>query len=1135
MHTVPVNTPPHNPNDSVHHDEYPSPSDLNDVHTMSHNPTCLSRPLAQSTPNSQHARDPVPKHDSSSDATMSSDTGQSPSLTPPMSEQPPCKKIDATVVKGTKTLKCHQCGVYFTRGTHLRGPHPGHRSTCPRHPDHYRRPPQDQSKHDHDTVDGPLPEDGEDPLEGPSSKTPARHDDSVVDSEADDDDDVLLRNGAFLLRQIQAKTWNNVLKNVTYKVYFKDDVIGDQVLSALKILRAIFEAILDAFRADLRSQDLFRVYINAPGMAVPIIYHIREWSEVRVEDILDTIVEQLQSNKDILLDHSFEIHIGVFQVPRGGGNRNDCLRVNGDYEGLDRCMKWKKGVIYIKNNDKSCLSRAIVATWLHTIRTSDDEYRDRYGEEHRRTKLNTRLERALQHGACTGSLYKYVTEKEHSMKAAAKWLTDKCGLDFDIEGSLSDIRAYETVLRFKIHCLQVGDAYTFLTEPAEQFDVRPQLFILYNRKSATDGHYHGVRWIDSLFGRSRFCQLCFRPYSVTHIHTCREACGRCGRKPLTPSDVEAALDTGCIDKDTNVHVKYCIEPDDTETLFIRCTDCNGVFNTTECFKAHKSLLYDADVSNDPPDGTHGECVDEVTPETVDINDKEKKTRCSFFIYCADVCKKRYRRDDYLDFASHRCFDFRCRKCHCLVNENHECYLRSRPIPKNQKDAVYCFYDFEVSQDMPQSCGNFKAVPRPGCVLCTGAYVCKRCRTCVHCRRPYCGVDADNAPGMLHRPVFVSALMMCTRCFDSSDITGTIARVKCAQCGTKCEKCTRRKKPCMTTESCGIRQHRFEGLDCLNEFGKWLFHERHVDVYAIAHNAAGYDNYFMLDYLLETGQTPYVLYKGAKIMKIVQKAYNIRLLDSYLFMSMPLSALPKTFGMEHVVRKGYFAHFHTRTNSLNYIGAWPPMDSYGYNEMSSEKRQDFITWYNDITVNQPVYDHMHELRTYCDNDVLILALCSLAYTCMMLELRNIAPFTVATTLASLVMAQYRMYDLRECYKLYMKDGRVLPEVYRRGGQYYTQTTDVPHIKTPIDKKDVKKSIFLKSDIAFLPRGRLAGVSGQYSKAAMEWLKYRESLQPPGSEPMITALSGSGEKTLPGSRFRVDGYLKDAKIFLDFHGE
>ncbi len=71
--------------------------------------------------------------------------------------------------------------------------------------------------------------------------------------------------------------------------------------------------------------------------------------------------------------------------------------------------------------------------------------------------------------------------------------------------------------------------------------------------------------------------------------------------------------------------------------------------------------------------------------------------------------------------------------------------------------------------------------------------------------------------------------------------------------------------------------------------------------AIAHNAKGYDAQFLIQYLTtQEFVIPKVVPRGLSLLSV--EAFGIRVIDSFCFLPMGLSALPHSFG-ESELKKG----------------------------------------------------------------------------------------------------------------------------------------------------------------------------------------------------------------------------------------
>ena len=108
--------------------------------------------------------------------------------------------------------------------------------------------------------------------------------------------------------------------------------------------------------------------------------------------------------------------------------------------------------------------------------------------------------------------------------------------------------------------------------------------------------------------------------------------------------------------------------------------------------------------------------------------------------------------------------------------------------------------------------------------------------------------------------------------------------------------------------------------------------------------------------------------GAKIMELSVKDPDIRFIDSLIFLPMPLSKFPKTFGLTELA-KGYFPHFFNTEANQHYVGPIPDVKYYDPDGMKPEAREAFYKWYD--TQHEKVFNMEEELLKYCRSDVDIL--------------------------------------------------------------------------------------------------------------------------------------------------------------------
>ena len=1048
----------------------------------------------------------------------------------------------------SKSMKCTHCGNKFVRGTHLRGPHPSHTEKCPRHPYNFHS--------GYDYVDGQIRRQESSPSNvnegtpqpGPSKAPPS----GVYYDEDDEDDEILLRGEDFLVRQIGAKSWSSLLKNQTYRIYMNESYLGEEIYSIQSRLRDLFQEILNHLAPQMRDEYKFRLFLDSPSLPVPITFHIRDWRLVTVGDIMDTIKEQLQSHQDLKISTGITIDVGVFIPPGGEGY----LKLTGTYDSIEKEIKRRAQLVFIDNEDVCCLARAIIVGYVHTLAISHSDYEKLYGTEtlasFPRVSIKEKLSLALEMKKCSRKLFDTI-RKESGQRSGAKWLCDKAGLDIDVKGRLQDLPKYEEILKVKIHVLLVGEHHKFITPSKDPLDIRPTLYLLYNRENDVRGHFHTALYINGVFGSQHFCDVCLSSFKREGQHLCRKACFHCRRpRPLASQHDDAVANVIANEPlSEELRVTLCLDvPGDTS---VRCPDCNGNFPNKYCFNHHKKkpkkrklrqekahnvqqplIMQNLDDMSDEDEDPIDDDVINSGHSNAATGQQEGHSPCELFWFCPRKCGKRYLRSVY-EHSSHTCLDYFCYRCRTIANESHECYIRALNLPKTNatKPHRFIFFDIETTQTSSQTCGDYTPRRIPNCGKCFQDYSCRSCRLCRSCNSFWCSQSQDPI-ARVHTSIYIAVKIMCLLCFDLKDIDGSATKMKCGNCGSRCATCAKKpnQKACLKKDCC-LKDFTFSGIKSMHKFATWLFQAKHKGAYVLAHNGSAFDNYALLEWMLAQKIVPSVVYKGSRIIRLVHPKFGIKVMDTFLYLTLPLAKLPAAFGLSHLMSKGFCAHFFTSEANMSYVSKiWPPKEDYGYDQMSPETRSAFLTWYESKISSGTVYNHKKELASYCVNDTLVLAMSTMAFIELMTRLRNMVPFVTAVTLSSYVLKQFRTYDLREEYTVMLHDG-TSKNVYKRAGVMYYMDP-VTNERVDVSKDDVKHANFLRSDIAFIPRGRLTGLGTKYSRVSMEWLSYEASKLPASAPEMRTALSPNGEQPVAGSRFKLDGYVGGAiKIMYDFH--
>ena len=202
-------------------------------------------------------------------------------------------------------------------------------------------------------------------------------------------------------------------------------------------------------------------------------------------------------------------------------------------------------------------------------------------------------------------------------------------------------------------------------------------------------------------------------------------------------------------------------------------------------------------------------------------------------------------------------------------------------------------------------------------------------------------------------------------------------------------------------------HDFNGNESIfndiNSFCNGILNEKYKGYTLVAHNSKGYDSHFILKWCIDNGFKPYCIYNGAKIMMMEITQLRIKIIDSLNFIQQRLSSFPKTFGLNEL-KKGYFPHYFNKMCNQHYIGNMPSKKHYGYNQMNSHDRENFLQWYDDRVNENYVFDFKKEIE-YCRSDVDILRRCMLKFRQDFISQENIDPLKYIT-IAGVCMAIYR---------------------------------------------------------------------------------------------------------------------------------
>ena len=225
--------------------------------------------------------------------------------------------------------------------------------------------------------------------------------------------------------------------------------------------------------------------------------------------------------------------------------------------------------------------------------------------------------------------------------------------------------------------------------------------------------------------------------------------------------------------------------------------------------------------------------------------------------------------------------------------------------------------------------------------------------------------------------------------NDKDINGkNVHKVNYAVAMVRCNNCLY-NIPCSDCKDV----KRFTGLNgenVIENFCLWAFDKNGINKGAtfIAHNGGHYDMHFIMEYIVKEGILPSVIMQGGRILEMCEKVTNTRWIDSYSFISMPLSKFPETFNLPNV-SKGCFPHLFNIADNYNYIGPLPDTKYYDPDSMREPGRSKFMEWHNDH--RDCIFNFSVEMDKYCTDDVFILTEGCMAFRKVFIQDTGVDPF------------------------------------------------------------------------------------------------------------------------------------------------
>ena len=235
---------------------------------------------------------------------------------------------------------------------------------------------------------------------------------------------------------------------------------------------------------------------------------------------------------------------------------------------------------------------------------------------------------------------------------------------------------------------------------------------------------------------------------------------------------------------------------------------------------------------------------------------------------------------------------------------------------------------------------------------------------------------------------------------------------CQVCCDRCWNYETNKRNLDLCTNCGHNEKIYWGRKCVKQFGDYLYQELAIkaqksnsQIYCYAHNLKGFDGHFLIqDLWARRYPDAEVIMQGTKIL--FMSTGNVRFIDSLNLFMQALSKLPKAFGIENYVQKGWFPHLFNQERNWSYKGSYPKLCDYGIEYMKPDEARKVELWHQMMIRDEKIFDFKDEIIKYCSNDVEILIKSIMIFKKTFKEITGMDPLTNVFTLPSLCFRTFR---------------------------------------------------------------------------------------------------------------------------------
>jgi hypothetical protein len=520
-----------------------------------------------------------------------------------------------------------------------------------------------------------------------------------VESDIDIDSDDEVHSAYALLEHRRRYVIKYGVEEIVYKVKFNDEWEGRTLNDIHGDMYSMFETVLNKVKAKYDDGVRCRVYLRHDDLQhdKPLFIALRPITTMTADTIMNALIKILNSNQTLKIDKSLIIHIGIMDLPRGGGfkkltRRNAADVFNEKFE--------KRSILVIPKNKEqpTCAARAVIVAMARL--KGDKNYNNI-----RNPKRPEQYKKALE-------------------------LLRTVNLNVDKEIEIRDFHHFETELDVQIiiynRPFSNGCIY-----PGER-SREAKIFLYYEAN-----HFDVITSITGFLARSYFCTTCLVPYTNKKKHSCEVYCKTCENgscitvSPLVCRECQQL----CRGPDCFLRHKTLPVTDDDDNdkglslcnRYFACHKCTAVFPSIEK-ETHICHSYICQQCNERVSGRHLCYMRATAPRST-------SDRFLYFDFECTVENSRQCVEGYKKLVK-----VNCEQC---IKTGHECVTCSKCINCDDRSCNSMIHEpnFVVAQTVCKHCEDSTLTPESKCPHCG-----TMCATCWRLyKKSHKTYDCRNCP------------------------------------------------------------------------------------------------------------------------------------------------------------------------------------------------------------------------------------------------------------------------------------------------------------------------------------------------------------------------------------------------------